>query len=311
MPRDFFDELPVLPGEGIRIGTAGWTDPTLIKSGRFYPSGVSSAAERLSYYAEHFNLVEVDSSFYFLPSFRNSVLWVERTPEGFLFNVKAFSAMTQHPMSLHALPVELRKDLAPGDENKDAKLAAAKLPREIVDVIWSEFIQALAPLHESGKLGSVLFQFPKWFPYSHANMDYILKCKQRLGDYRMAVEFRQGTWMEPRNQKATLDFLRKNGLIYVCVDEPQGLPNSVPLVPEATSNVGIFRLHGRNQATWNKQGAGVAERFHYLYSPKELKGLVPVVKEIASSAQETQIVFNNCYQDYAVRNASELGAMLA
>jgi uncharacterized protein YecE (DUF72 family) len=306
---DFFDVGQRPRGAKLKIGTAGWTDPTLTKCGRFYPRGTSSAEARLRFYAGCFNLVEVDSTYYRLPAEQQSRLWVERTPRDFTFNIKAFSAMTQHPTRLEALPHDLRSELPRGLAD-NLMVSAKELPGEFVEAIWSRFTIAVKPLLEAGRLGAVLLQFPKWFPCSTANKDYILESRDRLKGMRVAVEFRQSTWMSGRNRAQTVHFLRKHDLINVCVDEPQGLPNSVPMVAEVTSRIAMLRLHGRNSAAWNKPGAGVQERFRYLYSGEELRSFVPIVRDFAASAAETHVVFNNCHQDFAVQNARDLIGML-
>ena len=180
-----------------------------------------------------------------------------------------------------------------------------------MDEAWKRFVSALLPLDSAGKLGTVLFQFPPWFmPGSHSR-DYIVEAKERLGQYRMAVEFRSGLWMSDEGrQERTLGFLEDNKIPYVCVDEPQGFKNSVPPVVAATASVALLRMHGQNAAMWNKKQITAAERFDYLYEPSELKAWVPRVKQLAKEAREVHVLMNNCHRDYSVRNAREIGEML-
>lgn len=309
MIDDLFTPPPQRPPSGFRVGAAGWADQSLIRAKTFYPPGVSTAAMRLDFYSRQFNLVEVDSSYYALPTRRNAELWVQRTPPDFLFNIKAFGAMTQHQTAPRALPKDLREQL-PLKSGQDKKLAFSSLPPDVLDEIWRRFRDAISVLRQSGKLGVVLLQFPKWFPFGNKQKDYIQECKERLRDFRLAVEFRQRTWMDEEHRDDTLHFLRKNDLVNVAVDEPQGLPNSIPLVPEATTDLAILRLHGRNQPSWNKTGVSVAEKFNYLYSQQELEEFTPVLKKMAAAASETHAVFNNCYQDNGVRNARQLVEIL-
>jgi len=138
----------------IRVGTASWTDPTLISSGRFYPDSARSAEARLQYYASQFNIVEVDSSYYALPNERNSYLWTERTPNDFVFNFKVFRIFTQHPTPPSALPKAIRNELTSEVQEKK-NVYYHDLPVELVDELWKRFESALLPLDTAGKLGVV------------------------------------------------------------------------------------------------------------------------------------------------------------
>jgi uncharacterized protein YecE (DUF72 family) len=294
----------------IRVGTASWTDPTLINSGRFYPASVRSAEARLQFYASQFNIVEVDSSYYALPSERNGYLWVERTPDDFVFNFKVFRIFTQHPAPLNSLPKDIREGLSPELQQK-GNLYYRDLPAGVTDDLWKRFESALLPLDSAGRLGVVLFQFPPWFYPGNEQREYILSCKQRLPQYRLAVEFRHNSWLNNKNIDRTLTFLRDNDFPFVCVDEPQGFKSSVPPVAEITSDIGLIRFHGRNKDTWEKKGIGPAERFNYLYSEEELKPWAEKIAELAKQTREMHVLFNNCYQDKAVVNARQISLMLS
>lgn len=286
----------------IRIGTASWTDPSLLAAG-WYPQGATSAEDRLKFYAANFPLVEVDSTYYFPPSEQNSTLWVERTPPNFVFDVKAFSLLTQHPTKPAALPKEYRPT---GDTKKN--VYAKDLDKAVIDDVWDRFVQALMPLYDAGKLGAVLFQFPQWFPISKRNKAYILDAKARTEPLRITVEFRNKTWMSEENRAETLDFLTSYGLPYVCVDMPQGFTSSVPPVLAATSDLAVMRFHGHNDAEW--ESGVVQRRFAYLYSDAELAGWAPQLQELASQANATHVLMNNCHSDYAQRNAASLAALV-
>lgn len=293
----------------ILVGTCSWTDPTLIASGRFYPQWARSAEARLRYYASKFPIVEVDSSYYSLPNEKTSRLWVERTPEKFLFDLKAFRLFTQHPTPQQALPRDIRQALSPELKEK-TNFYLRDLPQELCDELWRRFGRALLPLDSSGKLGVVLFQFPPWFYPGNEQRDYILQCKDRLPQYRIAVEFRHSSWLNEKNLERTLSFLRENDLPYVCVDEPQGFKSSMPPIAEATSDIGLIRFHGRNREAWEKKGLTTAERFNYLYTEEELKEWVPKIKDLAAQTRQLHVLFNNCYEDKAVVNASQIKLML-
>ena len=285
----------------VKVGTASWTDKTLLASG-WYPDDVSTPEERLRYYAKQFPLVEVDSTYYTPPNERNSQAWAERTPDGFTFNVKAFSLLTQHPTK----PTALYKDLRPEGVTKNLYLR--DVPKDTVDAVWERFLSALEPLYAAGKLGAVLFQFPQWFPIGRANKHYILQCADRARPYRICVEFRNKTWMSEQNRAETLDFLASYALPYVCVDMPQGFPSSVPPVLAATADLAVVRFHGHSEK-WNSRD--IYERFGYRYSTEELREWAPKLAGLAAEAKETHVLMNNCRDDYAQTNAAQLADLLA
>lgn len=293
----------------ILVGTCSWADKTLIDSG-WYPPGVRTPEERLRYYAQQFPIVEVDSAYYALPAERNAALWAERTPPSFVFDVKAYGLFTHHPAQVRSLPKELREALPPALQAKP-NLYLRDAPPDLVDEAWRRFNQALLPLDSAGKLGVVLFQFPPWFLPGDRSHDYISEAKARLGQYRMAIEFRNSLWLsDPDRQERTLRFLADEAIPYVCVDEPQGFKSSVPPIIAATAPLGIMRLHGRNAMVWEQKGLGAADRFDYLYSEDELHDLAPRVLRLAEITEETHVLFNNCHGDYAVRNARRIGEIL-
>lgn len=281
----------------------------MIASGRFYPDWARSPEARLQYYASEFGIVEVDSSYYALPNERISQLWVERTADRFVFDVKAFRLFTHHPTPLSALPKDIRQALPPELREK-SNIYQREVPSELVAELWSRYERALLPLDSAGKLGVILFQFPPWFYPGNEQREYILSCKERLPQYRIAVEFRHNSWVNEKNIERTMNFLRDNDLPYVCVDEPQGFKSSVPPVAEATSGIGLVRFHGRNVEMWEKKDARVAERFNYLYSEDELREWVPKIKELASKTRQLHVLFNNCYADKAVVNARQVKFMI-
>jgi uncharacterized protein YecE (DUF72 family) len=294
----------------ILIGTSSWTDPTLVKEGHFYPPEARSAEARLRFYASQFPIVEVDSTYYFPPTERNAVLWIERTPPRFTFNIKAYSLLTNHPTKQSSLPADLREGLSDELSGK-RNLYREQLPVEIVDEVWKRFHDALMPLHSAGKLGAVLFQFPQWFVIGRKNKDYIVESAERLKDFRIAVEFRHETWLAERNEEETLGFLEKHDLPLVCVDMPQGFDSSVPPIAASTAkDLSMVRFHGRDPEMWKKKNVSASERFRYEYNEQELKEWVPRIQSLAEDTRETHILMNNCYRDYAVNNARQLVDLL-
>lgn len=292
----------------VLTGTSGWTDPTLLASG-WYPSEADTAEERLRFYASQFALVEVDSTYYGLPAERTATLWAERTPENFTFDFKAFRLFTGHPTPLRALPKRLREEL-PEALREKKNVYDKDLPPEFVHEIWEMYRRALMPVHHAGKLGAVFLQFPKWFFYGKDNLERIAAARERLPDYPIAVEFRQPSWMNEKHAEHTLNFLREHHVAYTSVDEPQGTAASVPPIAAATADLAVVRFHGRREETWDKRNVGVEERFRYLYTETELEEWVPKIERLQEETREVHALMNNCYSDYGVRNAQQLGELL-
>ncbi|MFG1755552.1 DUF72 domain-containing protein [Streptosporangium sandarakinum] len=292
------------PGAGrILVGTASWTDRSLLESG-WYPADVSTPAERLAYYASQFPIVEVDATYYHPPAQRTVEAWRDRTPPDFTFNIKAFSLLTDHPTPPRSLYADLRDRVGTAKRN----LYLRDVGPEITEEVWQRFLSALAPLQEAGKLGAVLFQFPPWFAIGAAQRRYILDCVRRCRPMRVCVEFRNRTWMEPeRNREETLEFLASHEIPYVCVDMPQGHPSSVPPVLAVTAgDLAVVRLHGHSDR-W--VGGTKEERFAYLYSEEELARWAENVRLLSAEAAATHVIFNNYWGDGSQRNAARLAEL--
>ena len=223
---------------------------------------------------------------------------------------KAFASITTHPTDPRRLPKDIRESL-PAAALEKARLYPKDLPPEVRDEIDARFWIALEPLRRAGKLGAILLQYPDWFVISHQSKDEILHARERLPDDRLAVEFRNETWMSERNRAETLKFLADHDLTYVSVDEPQGFSSSVPPVAAVTSSrLAIVRFHGRNAENWKKKGLTAAERFDYSYSKEELAEWLGKIERLAAETEEVHVLMNNCYGDKAVSNAADLAQML-
>jgi uncharacterized protein YecE (DUF72 family) len=302
-----------LPGGGatVRVGTASWTDPTMVAGSVFYPKGTDTAEERLQYYASQFPLVEIDATYYALPVARVAQLWRERTPPDFVFDVKAHALMTGQPTETKRLPKAIRDEL-PADIAGKARIYARDLPAELRDAVWMMFMDGLEPLREAGQLGSVLLQYPKWFFPISESREEILAARERLGGHPFAVELRNGSWFNEKNVERTLRFLNDNKLPFVMVDEPQGFKSSVPEVIAVTSpELAVMRFHGRNSDNWEKKGITPAERFRYLYDREQLAEWAPKLAEAGRQTRDLHVLMNNCYANYGSTNARELAALLA
>jgi uncharacterized protein YecE (DUF72 family) len=271
----------------VRIGTCSWADEALSKW--FYPPKLP-AKERLAWYAEHFDTVEVDSTFYRLPSESAVAGWAERTPEGFTMHVKAFGLMTRHPVKAEVVPEDLRAEM-PVDERGRIDRA----PRELRAEVFRRFLAALEPLRSVGKLGGILFQLPPYIVYKDSSLEYLTWAQDQLGHNEMLVEFRHRSWLDDEHRAESLAFLERIGAGYVVVDAPRSetAKNLVPTVVATTSPIAYVRFHGRNLATWNKRGGSAAERFDYLYSDDELEEWVSPLRELAGQAKQAYAFFNN------------------
>jgi uncharacterized protein YecE (DUF72 family) len=278
----------------IRVGTCSWTDKALVSSG-WYPAGRRDAEGRLRHYAAQIPLAEVDSTYYGLPSARNSRLWAERTPEDFRFDVKAFSLLTGHPTRPAALPPDLRPAV-----ERQAGPPAGTDPA-LLDEVWARFSGALEPLREAGRLGTVLFQFPPRLAPGRLAEAYVRRCRERAAGWLMAVEFRHPAWWRAEHVAATSSLLAELDAAAVAIDMAQTLPTSIPPIARVTTpRLAVVRFHGRS-AEW---GTGSKEdRFRHTYTPEELAEWTPRIRTLAQEAAEVHVLFNNCCADASVRAA--------
>ncbi|PYO02632.1 MAG: DUF72 domain-containing protein [Candidatus Rokuibacteriota bacterium] len=297
----------------VRVGISSWADPALIEEGSFYPKKSMSAEARLRYYAGVFDTVELNSSYYAIPDPVNARRWAERTPPGFTFHVKAYALMTGHHPRPQTLPADVQRWLPenPRRTRRD-EIVADAFPSEAIDATFRLFHAALTPLAEAGKLGYVLFQFAPWVRFSAARLDEIVALPGRLPGFTIAVEFRDRSWF-PDHAAETLGALAAGRVAHVVVDAPPTV-NAVPLVRAVTAPMAVLRLHGRHAEGWMKQLRGgeptVREKYDYLYSQDELRGLLPDVEALAREAEDVFISFNNNNRDYPVRNALMMRRLL-
>jgi uncharacterized protein YecE (DUF72 family) len=279
----------------ILIGTASWTDKTLVDCGRFYPKEAKSAEAKLRYYATQFPIVEVDSSYYGMPTPANAQLWAQRTPDDFVFNVKAFRLFTGHQTSPIVLHKDIQQALGP---DVPKMLYYNDVPPEILDELWRRFSEALEPLRQAGKLGAVHFQFAPWLLRNREGHAHVEECARRMEGHLLSVEFRNKTWFDAANSDQTIAFEKELGVVHTIVDGPQGFANCVPCVWEVTHpGLALVRLHGRNQETWNIKAAASSSRFNYQYSKQELAALKPEILKLARKARKVHVLFNTNYED--------------
>lgn len=238
--------------------------------GKFYPEDIKSA-NMLSFYATRFNGVEINSSFYKLHTNRFYSNLNSKSPEDFVFIIKLFRELTHR--------------------------------RKEVDETLPKVLNSIKPIVETGKFGGFLAQFPPSFTFSPDNLEYITRIKSKALETPIFVEFRHPSWC---NEK-TYSTLKKYEIGYVCVDGPD-LPYLMPKQDIVTSSEGYIRFHGRNREAWQKPPAG--KKYDYLYSEKELREYVPIVRRMLSEAERVFIFFNNGYHGYAPANALQLAEML-
>jgi len=289
----------------IKTGTAAWADPAL------YPEHVRSPEAKLRFYASQFPVVENDSTYWAFPDADRVRGWAERAPEGFTMNIKAHALLTEHYAEARGLPADVREQLS--DELlAKPHLYPKDLGPELMRELAARFRAALAPLAESGKLGVVLFQFPVWFSISSEHKARLRRIAREFADFDVAIELRNQTWMSEDNCRETLELLGAAGLIYVCVDEPQGFVASIPPVVAATSDIAVIRMHGRNPARWRDRSHGRRSGgWSYLYSRDELVDWAARIRALAARTDEIHVIFSNGPLPNAVRNARELAELLA
>jgi probable DNA metabolism protein len=304
--------------DGCRVvhGVAGWTDPTLLAAGVFYPDSATTPELRLRHYASRFPMVEVDATYYAPPTRAMAAAWAARTPAAFVVDVKAYALMTGHAADVKRMPDWLRRAL-PASLRTAARVYGRDVPAELQDELWRRFLEALGPLRDAGKLGAVFLQFPRWFEPSRESARWLRAARERLGDVVGAIEFRNPTWVEGRAGVRTLGLLRELELAYTIVDAPPGTRSSMPpLVAVTSPKLVVVRLHGRRVATWEARNDPVSERYRYLYDGAELAAWVPRVREAIRVARSggafpaVHLAFNNNHANYGAVNAREMASLL-
>lgn len=265
----------------IFVGVCGWGDHHDL-----YTQGVRNR-DKLSVFASHFPIVEVDSSFYAILPQKNYETWARETPDSFRFIVKPHQAITGHQRG------EVTVDLSE---------------------LFRQFEESIQPLVNAGKLKALLFQYPPWFDCTRENVQYVQMCRQAFADYSVAVEFRHRSWFDERFWEKTLSFLSQIGATHVLCDEPQAGDGSVPIVVAVTEKkLALVRFHGRNVTGWRDPGKDQNwrdVRYLYKYSQAELTDWEVHIRQIASEAKEVCILFNNNSGGDAVANAKEFMQML-
>ncbi|MFM9123879.1 MAG: DUF72 domain-containing protein [Actinomycetota bacterium] len=289
----------------VRVGTCAWVEKGLIAD--WYPPTATSAEARLRFYAEHFDTVEVDASYYAIPAERTTFNWAERTPAGFVFHVKAFGLITGHRVRPEQLPADLRP-LVSEVTGQGHVVPSAALEERVL----ARFARALRPLADAGRLGGVLVQLPPSAVPGRAAWERLDRIRAGLPGHELMVEFRQRDWLGPDLVDETHAGLRERGLTYVAVDAPRvATPNVAQTVVAATSATGYVRFHGRNAASWNRRGGGASARFDHLYADDELAEWVEPLRALARSTSRLYAMFNTNADTQGPDNADRLRQLLA
>jgi uncharacterized protein YecE (DUF72 family) len=284
----------------IRIGTCSFADDALVKA--WYPKEVKTGEQRLRYYGERFDTVEIDSTFYRMQPPGTVAKWAERVPDAFVFHVKAFGAMTRHPVKLEALPERVQKKAEANERGR-----VEYLPRDLRAEVFTDFREMVEPFREAEKLGGILLQMPPFFVFRARSFEYLEWAREQLHGETLLVEFRHRSWLDDEHRAETLSFLEQHGMTNVIVDAPRSeAKNLIPTVVAVTSPVAYVRMHGRNAKTWNLRGGSAADRFDYLYEAEELEEWVDPLREVAGKAEAAYVVFNTNARSPSPRGEGEI-----
>jgi uncharacterized protein YecE (DUF72 family) len=286
----------------IVVGTSSWADPGFVAD--WYPEGLP-AAEQLPWYAEHFDAVEVNATFYAVPATATVRRWAEVTPDGFTFDVKLHQSLSRHSATVDHLPKALRDrvDTTPRGRVRPSQ----DLDREL----GRRYKRAVKPLVDAGKLSSFLLQLSPAFKPPSRKLDELDVLLRTLAPHPVAIEFRHRAWLHDERREATLGWLAEHGAAFVAVDAPRGKPPTMMPRLDAVTNphLAYLRLHGRNARGWVK-GRTVAERFGYRYDDAELEEIAQRAERLAEEADTVRVMFNNNRSDDAPTGAQQLRQLL-
>jgi uncharacterized protein YecE (DUF72 family) len=286
----------------IVVGTSSWADPGFVE--HWYPKGLASK-ERLPFYAERFDAVELNSSFYAIPAASTVEGWAKVTPEGFRFDVKLHRLLSHHAAQLKELPPDLRDEVETTDRGR------VKLDPALLEEMVRRTAKAFGPLAESGKLGAYLLQLTPAFDPRRNELDELAPVIEGLAPVPVAVEFRRRSWASPKRFESVLDWLSAHDAAFVCVDTPPGdhVPIFPPIDAVTTDSLAYVRCHGRNTEGY-LHGRSVAERFDYDYPKSELKEIAGRARALGEEAEQVHVMFNNNARELAPKAARGLRQVL-
>jgi uncharacterized protein YecE (DUF72 family) len=287
----------------VRAGTTSWADRSLVRDGRFYPRKTMTARERLAWYCHRLPVVEIATTYRFPPTPDVARQWVERSPDGFVFDVRGWSLLSGNPTLPDSLWPDLHAEVRPAARDR-RRLYPGHLSKEGIDECWRRFAHALRPLQAAGRLGVVVLRYPTWFTPRPESWAELAGLGSRLPGCRLAVELNSPKWFDGAQCDATLEWLEEHGLAFVCVDGPATGPRAVPPVVAATADTALVRFSGRReveQEPWT---------WPYRYRDEELSEWVGRVEELACSTTEIHLLLDNCWRSDAVDNACRLMELL-
>jgi uncharacterized protein YecE (DUF72 family) len=286
----------------VLIGTSSWADPGFVKD--WYPHGMP-AGERLPWYAQRFEAVELNSSFYAVPDRSTVQRWVDVTPDRFTFDVKLHRLLSRHSAGLDSLPPGLR------DRAKTTPRGRVVLEQPLELALAEELLHAIEPLEQAGKLGALLLQCTPAFKPSQNRLEELEPLVQTVAPRRLALELRHRGWVEDEQLSDTLAWCSEHGVAFVCVDAPPGHHFSImPAVDAVTrDDLAYMRIHGRDTQGY-LTGKTVAERFGWVYGEEELREIESRVSVLAEQAGEVHVLFNNNRDDDAPTAARRFRALL-
>ena len=303
------DQLPTaavpveINGSRVRCGSSSWADEGLVRHGEFYPRKSMTARERLAYYCSQLSLAEIATTYRFPPTPDLARQWVARTPPGFCFDVRAWSLLTEAPTLPDSLWEDLQGEVRPETRHR-RRLYSAHLGGDAIEECWRRFEHALRPLHAAERLGVVILQYPSWFTPKAETRAALWAARQRLADYRVAVDFRSPKWVTDEACEDTLEWLEAHDIGFVCTDGPAVGPRAVPPVVAATTDVAVVRFIGRRAVEDDPWP------WPYRYSDVELGEAAELISQLAASTTEVHVIMENCWRGDAVANALTLADLL-
>ena len=300
---DVFTACPTQDSGRVLVGTSSWSDSSLTQDGNWYPRKTMKAVDRIAFYSEHFPLVEMETTYRFPPTVAVTEQWVDRTPEGFTFDLPAWSLLTGQP----TFPPSLYEDLMPEvrtDRRDRPRLYASHLSTEALDECWNRFIHSLRPLEEADKLGTIILKFPRWLKPGSSSGRMLEDARNRLGNRRLAVEIANPAWVDAESCESTFALLEDLDMSFVCIDAAEDHPRSLGKAEATTSGLAIIRLLGRRQ---REEGDEWRDDWRsYRYEDHELDDIMPRIKHLAEGCDELHVLFSTCWRDDAVRNGEAL-----
>jgi len=286
----------------ILVGTSSWADPGFIKE--WYPQGMA-ARDRLRWYAEHFEAVEPNSSFYAIPERPTVRGWASVTPDEFVFDVKVHRALSRHAATLDSLPPDMRDGVGVNERGR------VELTPELETALARRLVHEVAPLDEAGKLGAFLVQLTPAFSPRRHRLDELDGLVDALAPHRVALELRHRGWVRDERMEETLAWFSERGVAFVGVDAPRADEMTImpPVDAVTRDDISYLRLHGRNEKGY-LTGKTVAERFAWRYDDEELEEIAGRAQSLAEQAGEVHVLFNNNRGDDAPTSAQRFRALL-